>query len=397
MEQKKKYYKLLQRDYMELPNQDSLFEKIENLNSWQSEWFDMPEYNNEEKVGAKITLKFKFRNELDYQNFKEQVKEKIYKGEKFIDGNQAKTEKQSWFPLIEKASKYKYVGNKNPRFPIYIISKGRYIKNPTSKTLTDMNVPFKIVVEKQEYENYCKIIDKKNILILPQKYKDEYDTFWKDGNKITGSGVARNFVWDHAVKNNTKWHWILDDNIESFERFNNNMKVKCFCGDPFYILEDFILRYKNVVIGGFAYANFLHWHEFRPPIKFNTRVYSCLLIKNDIPYRWRGRYNEDTDLCLRILKDGYCTLQTNIFLQGKMSTKKMKGGNTDELYKDGTLKKSQMLVDMHPDIVKLTKKFNRWHHHVNYKIFKQIPKRHEQYKYNNKINNYTMSFKKNES
>ena len=101
MEQKKKYYKLLQRDYMELPNQDSLFEKIENLNSWQSEWFDMPEYNNEEKVGAKITLKFKFRNELDYQNFKEQVKEKIYKGEKFIDGNQAKTEKQSWFPLIE--------------------------------------------------------------------------------------------------------------------------------------------------------------------------------------------------------------------------------------------------------------------------------------------------------
>jgi len=28
------------------------------------------------------------------------------------------------------------------------------------------------------------------------------------------------------------------------------------------------------------------------------------LIRNDIPYRWRAKYNEDTDLSLRVLKDG---------------------------------------------------------------------------------------------
>ena len=28
-----------------------------------------------------------------------------------------------------------------------------------------------------------------------------------------------------------------------------------------------------------------------------------------------------------------------------------------------------MIEDMHPDICKLTWKFNRWHHHCNYKVF----------------------------
>ena len=28
-----------------------------------------------------------------------------------------------------------------------------------------------------------------------------------------------------------------------------------------------------------------------------------------------------------------------------------------------------MVADMHPDVCKLAKKFNRWHHHCNYKIF----------------------------
>ena len=67
---------------------------------------------------------------------------------------------------------------------------------------------------------------------------------------------------------------------------------------------------------------------------------------------------------------GYCTLQTNIFLQGKMSTQKLSGGNTKEFYEnEGTKKKSQMIEDMHPNICKVTWKFNRWHHHCNYKVF----------------------------
>ena len=52
-----------------------------------------------------------------------------------------------------------------------------------------------------------------------------------------------------------------------------------------------------------------------PPFKANTRIYSCILIDNALPFRWRGRYNEDTDLSLRVLKAGLCTIQFNAFLR----------------------------------------------------------------------------------
>lgn len=87
--------------------------------------------------------------------------------------------------------------------------------------------------------------------------------------------------------------------------------------------------------------------------------------------RWRGRYNEDTILSLDMLKAGWCTIQFNAFLQGKVHTQTMKGGNTDELYREGTLAKSQMMVTTHPDVSRVVWKFNRWHHHVDYRRFKR--------------------------
>jgi hypothetical protein len=108
-----------------------------------------------------------------------------------------------------------------------------------------------------------------------------------------------------------------------------------------------------------------------PPYYLNTRIYSCILIRNDIPFRWRGRYNEDTDLSLRALKDGWCTVLFNAFLARKQPTMSMKGGNTDELYQgDGRLKMAQSLQEQHPDVTKITRKWGRWQHHVDYRPFK---------------------------
>jgi hypothetical protein len=103
----------------------------------------------------------------------------------------------------------------------------------------------------------------------------------------------------------------------------------------------------------------------------NTRLYSCILIRNDIPFRWRARYNEDADLSLRVLKAGWCTLQFNAFLHDKAITQTVTGGNTDELYRNGTLEKSRMLARLHPDVTKVVWRFNRWHHHVDYRPFKR--------------------------
>jgi hypothetical protein len=251
----------------------------------------------------------------------------------------------------------------NPRFPVYIISKGRWERRQTVKTLELMKVPYKIVVEPSEFDNYASVIDKKNIIKLPSDFS-------KMGK---GSIPVRNFVWENSIKSGAKWHWILDDNIESVERFNNNLKIKCEVGTPFYIIEDFVLRYTNIALAGMNYALFCPAYEARPPVRFNTRIYSCILIRNDIPYRWRGKYNEDTDLSLRVLKDGWVTVLFNAFLIGKRATQTQGGGNTDTIYSETNNRKefAESLQKQHPDIVKVVWRFNRWHHWVNYKPFKQ--------------------------
>ena len=259
------------------------------------------------------------------------------------------------------------------QFPIYIPSKGRADTRLTIKALEEMGVPYTVVIEEQEYSEYAKVVEKKNILVLDKTYQDDYDTCDDLGDrKSKGPGPARNFIWQHSIDRGYKWHWVMDDNIKCFRRWQNNLEIRCTDGTPFKVMEDFVLRYKNIVQAGFGYSIFCPASDFRPPVRFNTRIYSNQLIKNDIPYRWRGRYNEDTDLSLRILKDGLCTAEFNAFLISKRATQTMSGGNTAEFYKEeGTLNKSQMLVDMHPDVSKLSFRWNRWHHYVNYKPFKK--------------------------
>jgi hypothetical protein len=120
--------------------------------------------------------------------------------------------------------------------------------------------------------------------------------------------------------------------------------------------------------------------------------------------RWRGRYNEDTILSIDMLKQRWCTIQFNAFLQQKMPTQTIGGGNTQEFYykegvlkpgaryaDKGTLAKSQMQVAVHPDISTLVWKFNRWHHQVDYSIFKKLQLiKKPGLDFNKQVNNYGM-------
>ena len=287
-----------------------------------------------------------------------------------------------------------------PQFPLYIPSKGRADSRLTAKALEEMGVFYTIVIEEQEYDYYAKVIDKEKILILDKKYQDEYDTCDDLGNtKSKGPGAARNFIWDHSIKKGYKWHWVMDDNIKLFRRWNHNRRIKCYDGTPFKVMEDFVLRYKNIAMAGPNYSFFVidKWAYLYGPFTVNTRIYSCNLIRNDVPFRWRGRYNEDTDLSLQMLKAGWCTVQFNVFLQEKTNTQVLKGGNTDAFYaKEGTIPKSKMQVQLHPDVSKLTWRYGRWHHHVNYNKFKRENRLilKDNVEIEDKVNNYGLKLKK---
>lgn len=249
------------------------------------------------------------------------------------------------------------------KYPIYIISKGRWDSRLTAKALDEMKQPYRIVVEPKEYDLYAKFIDKSKIIVLP-------DNFSELGQ---GGIPARNFVWEHSISEGHKRHWILDDNIEQFNRLNRNLQVKVTTSAIFKASEDFVDRYENIALAGFQYDYFAKAKTILPAFYLNTRIYSCILIKNDLPLRWRGKYNEDTDLSLRVLKDGWCTVLFYAFIQQKAQTMTMKGGNTDTIYNtdDNRREFAESLVKLHPDVAKVTWKFNRWHHHVNYKPFKK--------------------------
>lgn len=252
----------------------------------------------------------------------------------------------------------------NPKYPIYIISKGRWESRLTSKALEEMQVPYRIVIEPQEFNEYANVINKEKILVLPFS------------NLGKGSIPARNWVWEHSKQEGHERHWIMDDNIRAFYRRIKNNRIKALTGSIFAAAEDFVDRYTNVPMAALHYKMFAVDRAYRPPFILNSRCYSCILLSNQIPHRWRGRYNEDTDLSLRILKDGYCTILFYAFLCDKIATMRMKGGNTDELYKqnnafDGRLEMAKSLQRQHPDITKIVRKWGRWQHSVDYSSFKK--------------------------
>ena len=262
-----------------------------------------------------------------------------------------------------------------PRFPLYIPSKGRADTGLTTRALTEMGVEHYVVVEPQEVDAYTRALDGTlgRVLTLDLEYKRRYVLCDAHGlTKSTGPGPARNFIWEHSVAMGAAWHWVMDDNILCFRRMHKKERIKVTTPAFWRAMEDFVLRYSNVAMAGPNYSMFAFGARALPPFIINTRIYSCNLIRNDVPFRWRGRYNEDTILSLDMLKAGWCTIQFNAFLQNKVRTQTLAGGNTAEFYaKEGTMPKSRMLDEQHPDCSRLVWKFGRWHHHVDYTRFKR--------------------------
>lgn len=342
--------------------------------SWRSQWLSMPEFSQEDLQPCRQII-VSFESEDDVKEFQKAINQRLTDNTKSI-----------WFPEQnnEKPSKFVYhdsVGH-NPKYPIYIISKSRWESRLTSKALEAMKVPYHIVIEPQEYEQYASVIDKEKILTLPFS------------NLGQGSIPARNWVFEHSISIGAKRHWILDDNIDGFIRLNRNRKIKVDSGVTFKCIEDFVDRYENVAMAGMDYRYFAPERVKMSPYNLNTRIYSCILLDNSIPHRWRGRYNEDTDLSIRILKDGLCTVLFKAFLCNKVGTLQMKGGNTDSIYNTGDKRRefADSLQRQHPDIVKVVWRYERWHHEVDYSGFKKnmlIKKKNVELK--DEVNNYGMT------
>ena len=329
-------------------------------------WLDMPPFDQEGDPPW-ITFYVTFKTESDFECFARLVKQRQIIGA---------APKAIWFPFKEPASYTKEWwisedGKPNqPRYPIFIPSKGRAHEQMTMRTLSRMGLKYYVMVEPQEYMTYRRLLPPEaTILSLPE------------GNHGNGPGVARNACWDYAKDTlKAKRFFVLDDNIDGFYRLHENKRYRCGDGTPFRVLEDFADRYANVPLAGFQYRFFKPSNTKHYPITVNTRIYSAALVSTeDERFKQRGRYNEDTIQSIDVMKAGLCTVEFNCFLSGKLRTQVMKGGNSDEFYTPqgkrsrakSTRAKSQMLVNVHSDVCEPTSAYGREHHKCHYTVFQK--------------------------
>jgi hypothetical protein len=248
----------------------------------------------------------------------------------------------------------------SPEFPIFIPSKGRFAYPLTIKALTALKIPFYVIVEKPQEKDYRAVLNPAfgQVLVLP------------DVNR--GVTVARNFIWDYAQNVlKTPFFWMIDDNIAAFGVLQKNARYQVQDGFTFHLIENFVQRYENIYMSGMQYHYFAPQKEKINPLIFNARIYSTMLIKTDIPFRFRSYFNEDTVLSLDILKAGYCTALFNQFIAFKRTTLTMKGGNTEQYQQTDRRKEFvQDLMRYHPDVTKMVWRYNRWHHEVDYSRFR---------------------------
>jgi hypothetical protein len=258
-----------------------------------------------------------------------------------------------------------------PRYPIYIPSKGRYEDGTalTVQALARDEVPFRLVVEPAQAAEYRRhVSDRDQLLVLPE------DDF--------GLLRARNWIRDHAEAMGAARHWQLDDNISDFYRLWERKRIPVHAGVALRVCEDFTDRYENVGISGLNYDMFVNPNGssgVNEPFLAGVHVYSCTLINHAMPYRWRLRYNDDTDLCLQALVHGWATILLNAFSAKKVTTMTLAGGNTDALYRAeaetdardtaGRYEMARSLERAWPGTVRVVRNYGRYQHSVNWGAF----------------------------
>ena len=86
-------------------------------------------------------------------------------------------------------------------WPVFIASRGRADISGTARLLeTKGKRDFRIVVEQDDFDDYARRWGEDRLLVLPQRYIDEYDPLDGIEGFPKGPGPARNFIWDTAAE-----------------------------------------------------------------------------------------------------------------------------------------------------------------------------------------------------
>ena len=154
-------------------------------------WGKTTDYENEE-IAPFVSFTFTLNNVKDHGEFLKRIKQQL-----------SFETKSTYFPAIEKqvrkgkawVSKF---DDHQPRYPVFIVSKGRAYSRVTAATLERLGVPFRIIIEPQDWDDYRAFFTSDQLIVAP---------FSNHGD---GPGRARNYAWDIAIAEGHAAHWVMD-------------------------------------------------------------------------------------------------------------------------------------------------------------------------------------------
>lgn len=230
----------------------------------------------------------------------------------------------------------------NPSYTFYIPTKGRATTIKTSGVLKSFNIPFKLVVEPQDYEAYLANFDSESVLCMDKNDQGIY--------------YVRQWIKDYSTSQGEDYHWQLDDDLRYF-RSHFGKRERLTDGKAFTLLEKLTSQFPNIAQSGFT--NFAFAFAKNHDYDLNKQVCSCMIIKNQTPAQFRPNIIEDTDFSLQLLYKKFVTLNLNRFSYEGMPTMQMAGGNTTD-FKEGKLYKRQVsLCEAYPGEFEIVEKSGR--------------------------------------
>jgi glycosyltransferase involved in cell wall biosynthesis len=212
--------------------------------------------------------------------------------------------------------------SENNKYTIYIPSKGRARTNKATRTLSGLN--YKLVVEPQDYDEYCLIHSSERVVRLDKNNQ--------------GLAYARNFIKQYSRTIGEEYHWQVDDDIEVFKfrkkNVDKNEKVNAIFAVS--IVEYCTDMFTNVAVSGINSDTFAFSRS--NAVQKNKLTCQCVLVNNSFDIDWAYGGVEDWHYTLLSLEKGYCTLAFDHIMTHSPPPGKQAGGNTNTHYSDNILK-----------------------------------------------------------
>lgn len=212
-------------------------------------------------------------------------------------------------------------------FPIFIPSHNRPLSCKFCYDCKELELPFKIFIDKNQLEAYSKNFKKKNIEVVP--------------NYITNLVETRQYILDYARKEGYDWFFMIDDDIQKIKYRKKKgelilLKYVDFFNKMYDTVREIDNELPNHKLGQIGFKNSPFALQDKP-ISINTEIASIILfnVKNTLETNyWNTIACEDVSYNLQLLIGKKNTMKFNhiVFFTPKSGTSK---GGLEEYYANG--------------------------------------------------------------